>query len=163
MKSKKSPQWDYSEAEAAEVFFLALAARKYHGQQQSPIHCTINANDEDSDSDTGASTDEQESDDLLSGEGTGRSSMPVRSSADQSHGTLKQKFLDSFAEIVARKKDPGFVSCAALVEEGAKATIYVSRNSGFTKHDLEIFSSLSACMADIGKGGCAISLSLRHD
>lgn len=120
--------WTYSETQEAETFFLALAARLRH-QQQQPL---------DDDWEGLDAEEESCADDV---------SMVNAQLTEDSRRGLKKVFLDRFAELLARRKDARFVSCAALVECCADGEdrweLCVARNHVFDDTDNEFFEDLA--------------------
>lgn len=151
MESQITTSWHYNELEEAQVLFLALAARTFNGQQQNPMK--TNAALEDGDSDVEASVDH---DVYLSDHESNYLGGPPL--PNPKIARLKDKFLDNFAELLARKKEASFVSCAALVEGSDSATIFVSRNERFNDTDDRFFKSVSEWVAEVGSGQCISTL-----
>lgn len=137
MSPPKLVTWDYNTGNEAETFFLALAARHAGGQQQNPVD-SADVEDDDSEEDSGSCEE--------------RTDIQGTPSMVADEVIKRKRFLDSFAELLARKKEGNFVSCAALAEENQRATIYVARNNGFTPHDEIFFTMFIACAKDIHQG-----------
>ena len=162
--SRKVQDWQYNEKEEAELLFLALAAKHHGGQQQTTIERNTDLGDDESDVDS--CYDDNGVDDTA--ESTISSHV-----ADPAYAGIKRKLLDHFAELLARKKDPGFVSCNILVEERAEATLLFTRNKAFdedSKEDMkdervdrEFFAALSAQVADIRRGQSSFEMGTRAD
>lgn len=116
----KAPAWKYTPEKEAELLYLALAARHHCGQQQ-PVSSH--------DADLGADFSEDD-DDYDAHESAAVSAGPMPTNKAM-HKRLKERFLDSFAELLARRKDPRFVSSCALDDSGKRIKVFVARNAGF--------------------------------
>ncbi|KAK4556835.1 hypothetical protein LTR86_005815 [Recurvomyces mirabilis] len=134
-------QWQYSTEQQAQVFFLALAAR-YHQQQQVPLLKSSGSADDDDD-------DEDELDAYEADAGIVNGALNLATDEDG----LKRLFLDRFAELVACRKDPCYVSSVALTiglanpevdtcdtREGAWS-LWVARNAGLSEDDEKFLPS----------------------
>lgn len=122
----KGPAWEYTKEDEAGLLYLALAARDHCGQQQSPPNSETDSEDEFCHENEHAG---------MRNHGDTDQPTAVSSEAftaeDPPHVRMKKQFLDNFAELLSRRKDPAFVSSCALVESEKKAKIFVARNAGF--------------------------------
>ncbi|KAK3673380.1 hypothetical protein LTR78_006613 [Recurvomyces mirabilis] len=142
-------QWQYSAEQEAQVFFLALAAR-YHQQQQKPI----------SKSSESSNDNEDEEDELDSYEEDASIVNGALNRATDQDG-LKRLVLDRFAELVACRKDPRYVSSVSLTiglanpeldtcdgREGPW-TLCVTRNSGLSEDDKDFFGNFTRAVKEL--------------
>lgn len=148
MSTQNNLEWRYDNKEEAELFFLALAARHHAGQQQDPIIYNTGVDDDESDVDSFKSNG-----DGGSGDDDSSSTLSLRRT-DSADTGMKEKFLDNFAELISRKKESGYPSCAALKEGANEAFVFVTRNKGFsdTNDEVQFFNDLSEQLMDIRKG-----------
>ncbi len=87
--------------------------------------------------------------DCLSGTATDRNCTLAKS-----RGRVPRiKFLDRFAELLAREKNLTYVSCVGLEERENSAAIYISRNGGFNDFDRKFLNKLEAFCNELA-GGC---------
>ena len=121
----KAPVWIYTAEKEAELLYLALAARHHCGQQQPVSLCDAEADGECSEEDD---YDPPKVASSPAGAITADDTIRLR---------LKERFLDNFAELLARRKDARYVSSCALIDCGKKFKILVARNAGFGSDSAE--------------------------
>lgn len=150
--------WKYTSAEEAELLYLSLAARHHCGQQMPFLDCK-------SESDGDSSDDDEESPlgDEHGAVRIGADPSEATSAAETVRNRINERFLDSFAELLAHRKDARFVSSCALEECETKVKIFVSRNAGFAPDatnakdtrgvaDRDFFDGLRAQIKDLRLG-----------
>lgn len=125
MMKSRTPGWKFSKPHQGEITYLSLAARRRCGEQQ------ISRSDElDADGDSSDSEDEH--------------AVP---DGDTAEDPMKDRFLDNFAELLACRKDPRFISACVAEDTGKRVKIYAARNGGFDI-DLDAGSAAPAAATD---------------
>lgn len=121
----KAPAWRYSKAEEAEMLYLSLAAKHHCGPQQPVSDDAVESDDEDA--------NDQSPELANRSNHLGQAATEISentSPTDLAHIRLKERFLDNFAELLARRKDARDISSCALVETVKKIKVFVARNAG---------------------------------
>lgn len=146
----KAPAWTFSLGDEGELLYLSLYAKHHCGEQQLQADLETAYESEDSgDEDDGVTMDRK----------SAVHSTPPRSKivfADRGRESdFKDHFLDYFAELLAYRKDPRYVSASVLVEYEKKIKLFVARNAGFDiedRRDSSFFEKLRTSISNLAKG-----------
>ena len=123
----KTPAWKYTKEKESELLYLSLAARIHCGQQQAVLPCELESDEYSEDEEYYNHDTDQEA--SLPPPGY---TIPCKAMTedDTLRHSIRKRFLDSFAELLARRKVARCVSSCVLVECEKQVFIFVDRNEG---------------------------------
>jgi hypothetical protein len=139
--SDKAYRWAFSESQQANLVRKTCLSQCLHGQQQE--HATTHDNIDIGDLESDSATDDG------------------RMITEPGLPGLKRRVLERFTEIMARKKDPRFISSTAMDEcerpEAEdymdKAVIYILRNAFVDSKDKKFLACFKNCLEAVSRQG----------
>jgi hypothetical protein len=135
-------KWDSPGLNKVEFIALTSLLSMRNGGQLEPLD-NFDTSHDDSTDESGDETASQHTDD------TTRPRQFTVSSKD----ILRRRFLDRFAEALAKKKDVRHVACAVMQEQEDRVRIWVARNEGFDQSDSEFLGKFASCLSNNVGGG----------